>query len=400
VGELQQLLSKTQSDLEKLTLQNQELSTNLSKIQNEQDQLTTRQTSSLQQAKKMSDLESRVKELQQLLTQKQSDLEKNRSESEEISSNLSRVQKERDALQTELATAQQENDQRADNTKNPRSNATLESMQKKNDQLHNSLADIESLYSALRTEKIDIEKSFEVTSNCFKSLLTENESLQKSTRKDLKRVQECNKSLEEALKFISTLIAELKSEIQQANGSPPPISPAKGTESPEVVSNKTSECKLLVQNTETLLEKLMDLKQTKQQLALAIQQLVMDVTVKPDLADDKSGVAVDGGATLLSPMRSNESSDSSINQPSQLSETKESASSTTSSDNNMIQQMLEKAKSTNHLSKSDKQRLVTNLENEMKGDTQQGRDKSASPTNVPLMKRLWRKNSTPHKTGR
>eukprot|EP00804_Cyclotella_cryptica_P026507 CCRYP_008146-RB/>CCRYP_008146-RB protein AED:0.06 eAED:0.06 QI:2740/0.5/0.66/1/0/0/3/0/304 len=298
---------------------------------------------------------------------------------DEIASSLSEVQNERDKLQEQLAAMEQTKNDTLTGQSNKIPHASLESLKKKNDQLQNSLADIECLYETLRIENNHLQKSFEVTSGRFKSLLSEKESLQKSLRKERKRIAKCNTVLKDSISFASSLINELQTEIQRARGISPNIQEELRSDIMSEKSGGASEGEVLLNNAEALLRKLRDVKQVKQQLVLAVQKLIWDVIAKPELAEEFSTCA-----------NCCEEADDDL-----LSVHDEKAS----NDSNGIRQMPDNAENTSHFDEnvnvnSGLKLLVTTLHSKMNGEPKPSLRKTNSPTNVPLIRRLWRKKSS------
>ncbi|KAL3796034.1 hypothetical protein HJC23_013091 [Cyclotella cryptica] len=341
---------------------------------------------------------------------------------DEIASSLSEVQNERDKLQEQLAAMEQTKNDTLTGQSNKIPHASLESLKKKNDQLQNSLADIECLYETLRIENNHLQKSFEVTSGRFKSLLSEKESLQKSLRKERKRIAKCNTVLKDSISFASSLINELQTEIQRARGISPNIQEELRSDIMSEKSGGASEGEVLLNNAEALLRKLRDVKQVKQQLVLAVQKLIWDVIAKPELAeefstcancceeadddllsvhDEKVSLSEDESATYdeVSLAISNEQIGGPPPPTRFLNQSHESASREASNDSNGIRQMPDNAENTSHFDEnvnvnSGLKLLVTTLHSKMNGEPKPSLRKTNSPTNVPLIRRLWRKKSS------
>lgn len=127
IGEFQKLLEQIQSELNKLSSANREISL----------------TSSLQHAR-MSNLESKVEELQKLLTQTQMDLDKKNNDIAEAKATISRVQNEH-CLQQQIKKAEESKYQSSIDPTDTITTPELESLKSKNNQLHRSLVDLEIL---------------------------------------------------------------------------------------------------------------------------------------------------------------------------------------------------------------------------------------------------------------
>jgi chromosome segregation ATPase len=380
IVELGNLLEQKQSELDKLATANLEISLKFSSLQTEYD--TLNKPSSLQQAR-ISNLESKVEELQKLLTRTQLDLDKKINDIAEAKATIIRVQSERDSLQQQLIQAEESMHQTSLDSADKITTPALESMKVKNNQLQNSLADLESLYKSLCVEKSNMEKSIEITSNRFKDLLSEKETLQSSLKRERKRINWCNQILQDASQSAFTLIAELQTELKRANCTTAVVSDS--SQSPmSALSDCSSESKTLMHHAEVLQKQLVELKQTNQHLMLVLHTLL------PNAAD---GV-VEAIEELTALSTSNEHA---------ANQTFATAGSDSSGDMNVIQQMIENAKnSRNAKVDGEMKRLVRSLENETKANPMPKRDKSTSPTNSSptlsralSMKRLWRKKSGP-----
>jgi hypothetical protein len=380
IVELGNLLEQKQSELDKLSTANLEISLKFSSLQTEYD--TLNKPSSLQQAR-ISNLESKVEELQKLLTRTQLDLDKKINDIAEAKATIIRVQSERDSLQQQLIQAEESMHQTSLDSADKITTPALESMKVKNNQLQNSLADLESLYKSLCVEKSNMEKSIEITSNRFKDLLSEKETLQSSLKRERKRINWCNQILQDASQSAFTLIAELQTELKRANCTTAVVSDS--SQSPmSALSDCSSESKTLMHHAEVLQKQLVELKQTNQHLMLVLHTLL------PNAAD---GV-VEAIEELTALSTSNEHA---------ANQTFATAGSDSSGDMNVIQQMIENAKnSRNAKVDGEMKRLVRSLENETKANPMPKRDKSTSPTNSSptlsralSMKRLWRKKSGP-----
>ncbi|KAL7482574.1 hypothetical protein ACHAW6_013357 [Cyclotella cf. meneghiniana] len=399
-------LSIVESKMDELLQSEKDISSTLSQVQNERDKL---QAQLSQQSKALSHVESQMDELQK--------------SQEEIASSLSQVQNERDKLQEHLATVEkQTKDDKCMDESNAMPHATVESIKKKNDQLQHSLADIESLYETLRAENNQLQKSFELTSDRFRSLLSKKESLQKSLRKERKRIAKCNTLLKDSLECASTLITELRAEIQWAHGISLPDQQDQRSEMMSEISGGASEGDVLLQNAKSLRQELSNIKRTKQHLVLAVQKLISDVIARPELSEEFSncinsfdGVSDDflsgnvekvslsekGSATCdqVSCSMSNLQIGGPLHPTRRPNQTHESPPTEALSDRNVIRRMLDMSKSTSHLVqdgnvRSIRKMPVTTLETEMNNDTKPIPEKNNSPTNFPLMRRLWRKKSS------
>eukprot|EP00956_Cyclotella_meneghiniana_P042668 scaffold248969_cov76-Cyclotella_meneghiniana.AAC.3 len=257
VDQLQQSLSNVQRLLDEREVENGDISIKLSKLQTERDNLQGRQQSSLQNAIKQSSLESKVEELQKLLNRTQLDLENKSHEKEELHN-------EKNSIQQQLATIQEEKD------KAP--NVAVETLQVNNEQLQKSLNELEALHSQLCDDKSKIEQSFVITTTRFKSLLSENESLQSDLAKERKRITWCSKVLQGATNSASSLITTLQDEIHRATGVPPSY----GVHSPTSNSDGYSGSKTLVHHAEMLQQQIEDIKQTNQEFVTVFQTLIKD----------------------------------------------------------------------------------------------------------------------------
>jgi chromosome segregation ATPase len=334
-----------------------------------------------------------LEELQKLLTRTQLDLDKRSRENEEMKSSLSRLQNERDSLQQQLAAAQESNKRPSLETRDETTDTAVKSLQMKNSQLQNSLADIESLYRSLCAEKSQLEQSFEITTTRFKSILSEKESLQSSLCKERKRITWCNKVLQDASQSASSLITELHAEIQGANGTIPASEEPQSPKSD--LSENTSESKTLMHHAEVLQQQLRDLRRTNQQLVLSFQHLIPEADELQQCFKRLEVLGADeqkhNSLTMLDEQAVNDTLDT-------------TAGSDSSGEVKIIKQMLENASqhAKNGKVDGDMKRLVTSLENEMRANSKSKRDKSNSPTNgsptltrALSMRRLWRKKSGP-----
>jgi chromosome segregation ATPase len=384
VNELQQLLDKKQSELDKLSITNQELTTKLSQLQTECDILNSQKPSSLQQAR-ISSLESKLEEMQKLLTRTQLDLEKKARENADVKSNLSRVQNERDTLQQQIVMFEESIQQSSTNINNEGSDSTLQALQMKNSQLQNSLADIESLYKSLCIEKSNMEQSIEITSDRFKSLLSEKETIQSSLRRERKRITWCSEVLQGASQSASSLIAEIHAELKRGDCI---VTTSDGPQSPtSELSDGSSESKTLMHNAEVLQQQLQELKQTNQQLIAEFHRLNSD-SAEVNIQHNNRNVSMINASEVVGC----------------ANHTFDTTGSDSSGELNVIQQMIDNAKKSKNakVSGEEMKRLVRSLENDMKSTPKMKRDKSNSPTNssptLPKalsMRRLWRKKSSP-----
>ena len=397
-----QLLAQKQSQLDKLSSENQELTSQLSQVQHKYEDLNSRQLSSLQQAR-VSHLESKLEELQKVLTRTQLDLEKKSRENDTMAAILSQAQNERDSLKQQLSTIQEsnhkanENHGRVDQSANPEA---VEALQMKNNQLTKSLADLETLYTSLCTEKHNMEQSIEITSTRFRSILTEKETLESTLRKERKRIKWCNKALQDASNSASALIAELQVEIEKTNGTV--SSPTSALSPTSKQSDGSAGSKTLMHHAEVLQKQLLALKHTNQQLVAAFKELIPDTDKNKSPEYTKLNADKIVSSPKDSPANDEHHDNFIVSNENALNQSIETTGSDSSGELKLLQQMLDNAKSSGKVD-ADMKRLVSSLENEIQAKkSKPKRDKSRSPTNSSAnlqralsMRRLWRKKSAP-----